>query len=134
MVVAMNRLLARCSMPGVQRWLLLAVFGLNPLLLFYAGNGMSEVVYLALLTFSLYCFMSWFLTDQPRFLVAAGLAFALLVLLRYSFGDLGARDRGDDGRRARPSRRAERRDRGHARSRSSRRSSTRSASGSSSTG
>ena len=86
MVVAMNRLLARCSMPGVQRWLLLAVFGLNPLVLFYAGNGMSEVVYLALLTFSLYCFMSWFLTDQPRFLVAAGLAFSLLVLLRYSFG------------------------------------------------
>jgi hypothetical protein len=86
MIVAMNRLLARCSMPGVQRWLVLALFGLNPLLLFYAGNGMSEIVYLALLTFSLGCFMSWFLTDQPRFLVAAGLAFSLLVLLRYSFG------------------------------------------------
>jgi hypothetical protein len=47
---------------------------------------MSEVVYVALLAFSLYCFMSWFLTNQPRFLVGAGLAFALLVLLRYSFG------------------------------------------------
>lgn len=86
MVAAMNRLLARCSMPGLQRWLVLAVFALNPLLLFYAGNGMSEVAYLALLTFSLYCFISWFLTNQPRFLVAAGLAFSLLVLLRYSFG------------------------------------------------
>ncbi len=86
MIVAMNRLLAACSMTGLQRWLVLALFGLNPLVLFYAGNGMSEVVYLALLTFSLYCFMSWFLTAQPRFLVAAGLAFSLLVLLRYSFG------------------------------------------------
>ena len=85
MVVAMNRLLARCSMPGPQRWLLLAAFALNPLVLFYAGNGMSEVVYLALLTVSLYGFASWFLTNQPRFLVAAGLAFSLLVLLRYSF-------------------------------------------------
>lgn len=86
MIVAMNRLLARCSMPGLQRWLLLALFGLNPMLVFYAGNGMGEAVYLALLTFSLYCFTSWFLTAQPRFLVVAGLTFSLLVLLRYSFG------------------------------------------------
>ncbi|MDP2709738.1 MAG: hypothetical protein Q8O56_00845 [Solirubrobacteraceae bacterium] len=86
MVVAMNRLLARCSMPGLWRWSLLAIFALNPMLVFYAGNGMSEVIYLALLTFSLYCFMSWLLTSQPRFVVAAALAFSLLVLLRYSFG------------------------------------------------
>jgi hypothetical protein len=88
MVVAMNRLLARCSMPGLQRWPLLAVFALNPLLVFYAGNGMSEVVYLALLTFSLYCFASWMLTAQPRFLIAAAMVFSALVLLRYSFGIL----------------------------------------------
>jgi hypothetical protein len=86
MVVAMNRLFARCSMPGLQRWVLIAVFALNPLIVFYAGNGMSELAYLALLTFSLYCFASWVLTTQPRFLVAAALAFSLLVLLRYSFG------------------------------------------------
>jgi hypothetical protein len=86
MVVGMNRLFARCSMPGLQRWLLLAVFALNPMIVFYAGNGMSEVAYLALLTFSLYCFASWVLTTQPRFLVAAALTFSLLVLLRYSFG------------------------------------------------
>ena len=86
MVVSMNRLFARCSMPGLRRWLVLALFALNPLVVFYAGNGMSEVVYMALLTVSLYCFMSWFLTAQPRFLVGAALAFSLLVLLRYSFG------------------------------------------------
>jgi hypothetical protein len=86
MVVAMNRLLARCSVPGVQRWIMLALFALNPLVLFYASNGMSEIVYLSLLTVSLYCFMSWFQTREPRFLVVAGLAFAMLVVLRYSFG------------------------------------------------
>jgi hypothetical protein len=86
LVVAMNRLLARCSMPSLRRWLVLALFALNPMIVFYAGNGMSEVVYLALLTFTLYSFVSWFLTAQPRFLVAAALAFSLLVLLRYSFG------------------------------------------------
>jgi hypothetical protein len=86
MVVAMNRLFARCSMPGLQRWIMLAVFGLNPLIVFYAGNGMSELAYLALLAFSLYCFASWVLTTQPRFLVGAAMAFSLLVLLRYSFG------------------------------------------------
>ena len=86
MVVAMNRLLARCSLPGLRRWVMLAFFALNPLVIFYAGNGMGEIVYLSLLTISLYCFVSWFLTAQPRFLVAAALAFSLLVLLRYSFG------------------------------------------------
>ncbi len=85
-VVSMNRLFARCSMPGLQRWLVIAVFALNPLIVFYAGNGMSELAYLALLTFSLYCFASWVLTTQPRYLVAAALAFSLLALLRYSFG------------------------------------------------
>src|SRR5436305_1321955 len=86
MIVAMNRLLARCSLPSGRRWLLLALFGLNPLVVFYAGNGMSEIVGLALLTASLYCFISWFRTEQPRYLVAAGLAFSMLALLRYSFG------------------------------------------------
>lgn len=85
MVTAMNRLLARCSMPGAQRWIVLALFALNPLVVFYAGNGMSEVVSLALLTFALSCFVSWALTMQPRFLVGAAMAFALLLLLRYSF-------------------------------------------------
>jgi hypothetical protein len=86
MIVAMNRLFARCSMPGPQRWLVLAFFAFNPLLVFYAGNGMSEMAYLAILTFALYCFASWVLTTQPRYLVAAAMAFSLLVLLRYSFG------------------------------------------------
>lgn len=86
MVGAINRLFARCSMPRFQRWIVLVVFALNPMLVFYAGNGMSELASLALLAFSLYCFASWVLTTQPRFLVAAGLAFSLLVLLRYSFG------------------------------------------------
>jgi hypothetical protein len=75
-------------MARAQRWLVLALLAVNPLVLFYAGNGMSEVVYLALLTFTLYCIASWFLTTQPRFLVAAAMTFALLLLLRYSFGML----------------------------------------------
>ena len=114
MVVAMNRLFARCSMPGLQRWLVLAVFALNPLIVFYAGNGMSELAYLALLTFSLYCFASWVLTTQPRFLVGAAMAFSLLVLLRYSFGiwAIVVAVLLDD--RPRPPRRRDRRDRGDA--------------------
>jgi small basic protein len=52
---------------------------------FYAGNGMSEAVYLAMLAFCLYGFISWYETTEPRFLIAAGFGFALLVVTRYAF-------------------------------------------------
>jgi hypothetical protein len=68
-------------MPIVFRLPLILAFGLNPMWVFYAGNGMSEAVYLALLAFCLYGFISWYETTEPRFLIAAGFGFALLVAL-----------------------------------------------------
>jgi hypothetical protein len=85
MVVWVNRLLARCSLQGVRRWALLAAFALNPLIVFYAGSGMSNVIVSALLALLLYALVSWLVTSQPRFLVVAALALPLLALLRYSF-------------------------------------------------
>lgn len=84
-MVWVDRTLARCEMGLALRLPLLAVFGLNPLWLFYAGNGMSEAIYLALLSFSLYGFVSWYETTEPRFLIAAGFGIALLLLTRYAF-------------------------------------------------
>ena len=72
-------------MPLVFRLPLILAFGLNPMWVFYAGNGMSEAVYLAMLAFCLYGFVSWYETTEPRFLIAAGFGFALLVVTRYSF-------------------------------------------------
>ena len=84
-IVWLDRTLARCEMPLVFRLPLILAFGLNPMWVFYAGNGMSEAVYLAMLAFCLYGFISWYETTEPRFLIAAGFGFALLVVTRYSF-------------------------------------------------
>jgi hypothetical protein len=84
-VVMLDRTLARCDMPALLRLPLLVVFAVNPLFVFYAGNGMSEVVYLALQAFSLYCFVSWYETTEPRYLIGAGFGMAVLLLTRYAF-------------------------------------------------
>jgi hypothetical protein len=84
-LVMLDRTLARCDMPTLPRLGLLAVFALNPLWVFYAGNGMSEAVYAAFLAFSLYCFVSWYVTTEPRYLIGAGFGIALLLLTRYAF-------------------------------------------------
>lgn len=84
-LVWIDRTLARCEMPTAFRLPIVALFGLNPMWLFYAGNGMSEAVYLALLAFSLYGFVSWYETTEPRFLIAAGFGIAVLIMTRYMF-------------------------------------------------
>lgn len=83
MMVMVNRAFARCEMPVLLRLPLLLVFGLNPLIVFYAGNGMSESVYLFFLGWAIYCFVAWYLTVQPRFLIGAGIAMSIAVLTRY---------------------------------------------------
>ncbi|MCW3015472.1 MAG: hypothetical protein JWO02_2564 [Solirubrobacterales bacterium] len=84
-VVVLDRTLARCDIVPRLRYPLLAAFGLNPFWLFYAGNGMSEVVYSFFLAFMLYSFISWYATTEPRYLISAGFALSVLVLVRYAF-------------------------------------------------
>lgn len=84
-IVMLDRTLARCEIMPMLRIPMLAAFGLNPFWLFYAGNGMSEVVYAFFLAFTLYSFVSWYATTEPRFLIAAGFGLSLLVLVRYAF-------------------------------------------------
>src|SRR3954469_6950476 len=83
MMVMVNRTFARCEMPVFVRLPLLILFGANPLIVFYAGNGMSEAVYLFFLGWAIYCFIAWYLTVQPRFLIGAGIAMSIAVLTRY---------------------------------------------------
>ena len=84
-IVFLDRAFARCNLPALMRYPLLVVVAINPLFLFYAGNGMGEAVYLSALALTLYALIGWFTSRQPRFLVAAGIALSILVLTRYSF-------------------------------------------------
>jgi hypothetical protein len=84
-LVWIDRTLARCEMPLLFRVPVVVLFGVNPMWLFYAGNGMSEALYLVMLAFALYGFVSWYETTEPRFLIAAGFGLAVLIMTRYMF-------------------------------------------------
>lgn len=84
-VVFLDRTLARCDIALVLRVPLLLAFAINPMWVFYAGNGMSEAVYSAMLAFILYTFVSWYVSTEPRYLIGSGFGVAFLILTRYGF-------------------------------------------------
>ncbi len=84
-LVFIDRTMARCDMPVIVRLPLLAAFALNPMWVYYAGNGMSEAVYSSMLAFVLYAFVSWYVSTEPRYLIGSGFGLAFLVVTRYAF-------------------------------------------------
>jgi hypothetical protein len=83
LLVMLNRLFELVRMPAWQRYPLLLAFGVNPMIAFYAGNGMAEIVYLFLLVGAIYSFMRWYLTRAAGNLIFAAVFFALGILSRY---------------------------------------------------
>ncbi|NUP25522.1 MAG: ABC transporter, partial [Nocardia sp.] len=75
-----------CTDRGAPTWLvwvLTAVFALNPMVVFYGGNGMSEAPFLFLLCWSARRLIRWLHTDDVHDLCVAGVALALAYLTRY---------------------------------------------------
>ena len=71
---------------GVKRAPRLAltlVFGINPMVLYYAGNGMSDMLYTFLLILTTRYFLRWIHNGGLRPLVYAGCALGLAYLNRY---------------------------------------------------
>jgi hypothetical protein len=84
-VVMLNRTLELCELGALLRYPLLALFCLNPEFVFYASNGMPDAAYLFLLAGGLYCLMRWFLSEESRYLIGAGVIFTFCMLTRYEF-------------------------------------------------
>jgi Dolichyl-phosphate-mannose-protein mannosyltransferase len=84
-LVVLNRALELCSLSTLLRYALLCLFALNPEFVFYATNGMPDTTYLFLLAIGLYCLLAWHITEESRYLIGAGLAFACCMLARYEF-------------------------------------------------
>jgi hypothetical protein len=84
-VVVLNRTLEMCELGALLRYPLLALFCLNPEFVFYASNGMPDVASLFLLAGSLYCLMRWYISEESRYLIGAGVIFTLCMLTRYEF-------------------------------------------------
>lgn len=85
-LVVVNRLMTALDIGALLRLPLLIAFALNPMFVFYASNGMAEAFYLLTLAIALYCFVEWYLSEEPRFLIGAGMALSIALLTRYSLG------------------------------------------------
>lgn len=75
-----------CSDRGLSGWhsgLITAVFALNPMIVFYGANGMSEAVFLFCTCWAVRRLIRWTHTDDVHDLIVAGVALALAYLTRY---------------------------------------------------
>lgn len=83
LVLTLERTLALLAMPLRLRLPLVALVAVNPMILFYAANGMSESVYLFFLVFAVFTFIRWYLLSTPSALVLCSFTLAFAVLTRY---------------------------------------------------
>lgn len=71
---------------GLPWWMvggITAAFALNPMVVFYGANGMSEAPFLFCLCWALRRLIRWVRTDDAHDLTAVGVAFGLAYLTRY---------------------------------------------------
>jgi hypothetical protein len=80
-----NAMLARCGFARPMRLLVIALIGLNPMFVFYAGNGSPEMLGVFLSAAALLAIISWRISDEARYLIGAGMAMSIAVLVDYSF-------------------------------------------------
>lgn len=71
-------------------WLVAAVFALNPMLVFYGGNGMSEAPFLLMMCWAGRRLIRWCTTDDVHDLMAVGIALGVAYLARYDAVAAGA--------------------------------------------
>ena len=86
MMALLNSILRRADMSLIFRLVMLVAFGLNPMFVYYAGNGEPVVLGMVLIAITLFSLISWYVTDETRGLVGAGLAMGLALFIDYQFG------------------------------------------------
>ena len=82
-VAVAHDVLRRTGLQRMPRLVLTAALGLHPLILLYAGNGMSEACFLLLLMLAVRSLHRWLAEDRVELLVPLGLALALAYGARY---------------------------------------------------
>ena len=81
--VVVNLILVRGGLPRAFRMIALILFFLNPLIAFYAVNGMSEMPFVYFLAQATYCYLRWADTRHWPWIVYAALSSAAMALVRY---------------------------------------------------
>ncbi len=80
-----NRMFAMSDMVRGARLLIVLLVGLNPMFGFYAMNGTGDMAYMMFAAFGMFCVLGWGRNGSARYLIGAGLAFAVAVIARYEF-------------------------------------------------
>jgi dolichyl-phosphate-mannose-protein mannosyltransferase len=83
LVAFVDRALALAPLQRRLRWAIVAAFALNPMIAYYATNGMAESLSLACLAAALFFFVRWMLEQRWQDLPLIGFAIALGALTRY---------------------------------------------------
>jgi hypothetical protein len=84
-LVFVNRMFAMGDMVRGARLLIVVLLGLNPMFAFYAMNGTGDAAWMMFAAFGMFCILGWGRNGSARYLIGAGLAFAVAVLARYEF-------------------------------------------------
>lgn len=84
-VGAVNSIMRRCGFPAALRVALLVVFGLNPMFVYYAGNGEPLMLGLAAASIAVLSLISWNVTGETRHVVGAGLGISIAAMFDYGY-------------------------------------------------
>ena len=83
-MVALNTMMRRALVVGPLRYALLIAFGANPLVLLYATTGTRHFVWIAFVALGLGALFAWYITADVRFVMLAGISYAVAALSGYS--------------------------------------------------
>ncbi|GAA1137274.1 hypothetical protein [Nocardioides aquiterrae] len=83
-MVALNTMMRRALIVGPLRYALLLALGANPLVLLYATTGTRHFVWIAFAVTALGSLFAWYVTADVRFIMLAGIAYAVAALAGYS--------------------------------------------------
>jgi hypothetical protein len=83
-MTVLNRVLERCQLRALLRYLTLLLVAATPTLCFYASDGGAEMIALYLLAAAMSAVIAWLLTFDTRYLIVAGMVFGLAGLANYS--------------------------------------------------
>lgn len=82
-MVVVNTMMRRAQVMFPVRLMVLATLGLNPLVVMYASIGARSFLWLAFVLAALGALFAWYVTADIRFVMIAGLAYAVAALTGY---------------------------------------------------
>ncbi|MBC8275786.1 MAG: glycosyltransferase family 39 protein [Chloroflexi bacterium] len=82
-VVSLNNIFRHYGLKRGLRYILLLLFQLNPMILLYSANGMSEIILIYFLIFCSHRFLQWLQTGRLRYFILLSLGVSLALYVRY---------------------------------------------------